>query len=177
MSPPFVVVRPSRTFSCLPVAKKPNLPHLPNDLESLGDVYYKEESSKYKIRVGVFATREEAERALIAAKGKYKGAFIVKEDGQEFQARGVATNLAPSAAGKYKVQLAAYRDSRWFDETLVSELGIIEERPKGDLTVKYLSGFDNLAEAKTALVKAKSAGFDTAYIVEETSGGALRKID
>ena len=146
-------------------------------------LHYKEEGARYKIRVGVYPSRTEAERALRDIKKKYTDAYIVAENGDSFQTRGVDSfdfpqePAAASPYGRYKVQLAAYRDTRWFDESLVSDLGVIEERPKGDFVVKYVSGFENLPEAQEALRKAKAAGFNTAFIVEELNGGNLRKIN
>lgn len=157
----------------------PNLSSF-NDLSRIGQVYFKNENSKYKIRVGVFQSRREAENALGRVRSQgYPGAFIVSEKGvSSRQGRGAGTVDRPStgSSGRYKVQLAAYRDTRWFNPDLVSDLGTIEERRRGNFTVKYVSGFNTLSEARNALNRAKSAGFNTAYIVEDING-ELRKVN
>jgi tetratricopeptide (TPR) repeat protein len=149
-----------------------------DDLRNLGSVYYKTAGATYKIRVGVFNSRSDAENALrqIKAKG-YQGAFIVQEEGSDTGVKG-APQTQPSTAGfgQYKVQLAAYRDTRWFDETRVRDLGVIEEKQRDGLTVKYIAGFTSVNEAREALRKAKAAGFDSAFIVLEENG-QLRKIN
>lgn len=142
------------------------------ELASLGNVYYAEQAGRYKIRVGVFSTREEAENALRSAKAKgYPTSFIVKEDGGPGVVDGPTTPPASaSKGGQYKVQLAAYSNPKNFDPSKVSGLGTIEERKKGKLTVKYVGGLATLADAQRVLSIAKSAGFDTAFIVVEENG-------
>lgn len=159
----------------------PNMSAFDN-LTQLGTVYSKSEGGRYKIRVGVFPTRAEAESALKSVKSKgYKGAFIVEETGGavsgDSQAKGntVKPNV-PASTGRYKVQLAAYRDVRNFDESKAGSIGTVEERKKGQLTVKYLGGYATFSEANQALSRAKSAGFPDAYVVEETASGELVKV-
>ena len=98
-------------------------------MENLGTVYPKSEKGLYKIRVGVFETRAEANQVLKSIKSKgYKGAWIVKEDGFESE-RGAPsdsefTEREPVfTSSKYTVQLAAYRDASWFDDSGVRGLG------------------------------------------------------
>lgn len=147
-------------------------------LATLGTVYYKMEDNKYKIRVGVFGTRAEAETALKSIKTKgYKEAFIVQEggtgSGRGTTSKGAVTepSTPPSNSGvKYMLQLAAYRDLRNFDDSKIANLGSIQEQKKGDFTVKYLAGFSTLADAKQTLKKVKTSGFPEAYVVEQVNG-------
>lgn len=159
----------------------PNLGSFEN-LANLGTVYYKSEDNKYKIRVGVFETRSEAEKALKTAKTKgYKGAFIVQETGggvaganSNTVAKGDTGNTnnssATTATGKYRVQLAAYRDATNFDDSKIRSLGPIEEAQKGQFTVKYIGGFSSVVDARQAMTKARAAGFKEAFVVEEVNG-------
>ena len=152
------------------------------NLESLGTVYSTPVNNIYKIRVGVFDTRQEAARVLSSAKSKgYKGAFIVEEEGRA----STGTNRPQEQfierdpvfrTSKYMVQLAAYRDVRWFDESSIRGLGVVEERKKGPWTVKYLSGFTSLSDAQQALRKARNAGFNSAFIVTDENG-ELKKVN
>lgn len=157
-----------------------------DELSNYGQLYYKKEGSSYKIRVGVYDNRMEAESALRLVKSQgYRQAFIVAEEGST-AAKGVGSGTSTgggtgatqpvSSSGRYKVQLAAYKDPRWFDATLVRDLGVVEERMKGELTVKYVGGYTTLGEAQSALRKAKSAGFTTAFIVEQDNYGNLNKV-
>ncbi|MDX1667307.1 MAG: carboxypeptidase regulatory-like domain-containing protein [Saprospiraceae bacterium] len=142
-----------------------------SDLSGMGKVYSVEEDGRYKIRVGVFPTRAEAQDALARVKRRgYSGAFIVPESGRQITSEPAVTT------GKYMIQLAAYRNPRWFSARGLESVGTITDRKKGDLTVKYLSGFSSLQEARSALDRAQTAGFDSAFIVEEV-GGQLRKVN
>ncbi len=152
-----------------------------SDLKNFGKVYYKNENSKYKIRVGVYADREEALRVLSLVKNQgYKGAFIVNEEGNSETTTDLTKKTGKTTAsgnsGKYKVQLAAYSNVKYFDDSKIQGLGTIEERKKGKLIVKYLANFDTLAEARQVLSEAKAAGFKDAYIVEDI-GGELKKVN
>ena len=105
----------------------------------------------------------------------------MKEDGFESE-RGTPsdsefTEREPVfTSSKYMVQLAAYRDASWFDDSGVRGLGSIETKLRGGWTVKYLSGFNTLFDAQQALRKAKSVGFSTAFIVTDENG-ELKKVN
>ena len=154
-----------------------------SELNNFGQIYSKDVSGTHKIRVGVFSTREEALKALSAIRTRgYQDAFLVKEEGVTV---GVSPNFQPPiptptqavfSNGLYKIQLAAYRNPNYFNPDLVAGLGIIEERMKGDLTVKYVGGIPTLSDARRALSQARAAGFSTAFIVVEDNG-ILRKVN
>lgn len=155
-----------------------------NSLSSFGQVYSKYEAGKYKIRVGVFQSKDEANRILNSVKSKgYSGAFIVAEAGTggvtikgANSASSSSTTTTPtnstatSNAGRYKVQLAAYKDPRWFNPASIQGLGDIEDRYRDGFTVKYLGSYQDIEQAKAIWQKVKAAGFSTAFVVVETNG-------
>lgn len=161
-----------------------------DNMEDVGVVYAKEVGSLYKVRVGPFATKEEAKAAQKVARDRgYKGAFVVTEEGVEMKVPNKTTpkggkEVAPAeetvdieegSLGKYKIQLAAYSNTKWFDGSSIEDLGVIEDKKRGKYTIKYLSGFDTLNGAQIALRQVKAAGFDSAYIVEDING-ELKKV-
>lgn len=174
-------------------------------LTSLGQVYSKVENGKYKIRVGVFSSRDQASQVLgkIRAQG-YKEAFIVEEEGANqslrpkggapqgynasgagYRPAGVRSDLPDGygqaaadrvATGDYMVQLAAYEDTRYFNPATVQNLGRITDRQRNDgLTVIYLSGYSTMEEAIWAWRGARSAGYNTSFVVRDTNGN-LEKV-
>lgn len=154
-------------------------------LNNFGEVYATQQGGTYKIRVGVFADRNEAVQAMNAIRSiGYADAFLVKEEGALLGSSSNAgnssgfpsNNTSVSQGGLYKVQLAAYRNPQYFDPTPIADLGTIEERMKGDLTVKFIGGIPSLQQARQALARARAAGFNTAFIVVEENG-ELRKVN
>lgn len=160
-------------------------------LNNFGEVYSTEENGKYKIRVGLYTTREEAISAMNAIRNSgYRDAFLVKEEGALMGSTDITGNQVPNSpgypsttessqpvsSGMYKVQLAAYRNPAYFDPSPIAGLGTIEERMKGDLTVKFIGGIPSLQQARQALAQARAAGFNTAFIVVEENG-QLRKVN
>ncbi|MEQ8706830.1 MAG: carboxypeptidase regulatory-like domain-containing protein [Phaeodactylibacter sp.] len=181
---------------------KPGLEQF-SKLTSIGQVYSKVENGVYKIRLGVFSTRPEADQALKAAKAEgYKEAFIVTEQGtgQSIRPKGYdapGTGFTPKgdgtpqsygqypaaqvaetrpATGDYMIQLAAYQDARWFDPATVRDLGEIRQNQREDgLTVMYLSGYATMEQAIRAWQQVRSNGYNTAYVVRDTNG-SLEKV-
>lgn len=155
-------------------------------LTSLGQVYSKYEGGKYKVRVGVFSTKAEAERVLAGVKTKgYKGAFVTAEEGTvpAAQPRGVAETTgvvsppAPaSGQGRYLVQLAAYKNPQWFNPAGLEGYGSVLDGQRDGLTIKYLAYFNDIELAKQAWQRAKSLGFTTAFVVVDIGGGEYRKV-
>lgn len=173
-----------------------------SELTNIGQVYSKVEDGKYKIRVGVYPSRNKASEALSQIKAKgYNQAFLVTEEGanlmtpkggglpqdydapagsggqpQSYDASNMG-RIGSVATGRYKVQLAAYKDTRWFDAESVQGLGRIEELRRNDgLTVKYLAGYETMEAAIRAWQATRSAGFSTAFVVRETTSGELEKV-
>lgn len=148
-----------------------------SDLEALGQVYYREEGSLYKVRLGVFDSRGQAEEALARARALgYDGSFMVEERGGRVQVTPPDEPETPesgepqSAIGDYKIQLGAYRSTSSFDDRGVSSLGVIEDFPVRNLTVKLLAGFTTEEAAKSALSKVQQMGFRDAFVVKEENG-------
>lgn len=151
------------------------------NLTDLGDVYYIDQNGTYKIRLGIYATRPDADLALRQVKTRgYPGAFIVREQGPsgggiDNSGGGGGSTPPVVGVGRFKVQLAAYSNPKWFDDSKVRNLGVIEERKKGRFTVKYIGGLGSIDEARRALSVARSAGFDTSFIVEDVNGQLVKR--
>lgn len=146
-------------------------------LASVGTVYAKQDGSRYRVRVGVFNTRQDAEKALRTVRRTHADAFIVAEEGADLSARGgVAPTLPPPAAssGTYKVQLGAFSKPELFDSRGLENFGNIEDEPRGRFTVKSLTGFNVLSEAQLALQRARDAGFKDAFILVSDRGNWVR---
>ena len=109
-----------------------------------------------------------------------KEATVVPEEGVSIGADPqppVIDNPDPpiNTQGSYKIQLAALRNTRWFNpSTTILSLGQIEDRPRGDLTIKLLSSFNTLGSAQQALSVVKQNGFATAFIVQDVNGTLQR---
>lgn len=169
------------------LGKRPDLNEYSN-LNSInaGDVYVKEARNIFRVRYGVFPDRSSANRYLAAVKAKgYRDAYIVAEEGAS-----VGNNPSPATGGdavqpppvnnnpqqgNYKIQLAALSTTRWFNpSTAILSLGSIEDRPRGNLTIKLLSSFSSLQAAQQALNVVKQNGFPTAFIVLDQNGTLQR---
>ena len=165
-------------------SKPPNMSAFSN-LSSLGDVYVVQDGGRYKARLGVFSGRSEAQNLISSVKSRgYTGAFVVQEAGAPSQQPpfnpgnnngGVVDPGQPTGGDEVKIQLAALRTTKWFDRSKVSQYGIIEEFPRGDLTIMLLSGFRNLNEARGVLSQVKQNGFSGAFLVREVNG-QLQKV-
>ncbi len=161
-------------------------------LAEMGNVYSYREGGKNKIRVGIFSSNEEANKAkrLIRAKG-YKQAFLVPQNtagltdkiigGSQIEPKtdtsaSTKEGTAPAATSNYQIRLAAYKNPRFFDETKVSDMGEVESYRNGEWTIMLLSGFETKKEADRALRQVKAKGFQSAYIVREENG-VLKKVN
>ena len=163
-------------------------------LGSYGNVYNRYEGNTTKVRVGVFATREEAKAAVASIKAKgYRDAFVTSELknglGEGIVLNGANTGTAvntsstnvssgpPSTpvAGTYKVRLASYRNPRFFNPAKVNNLGTIEKQVKAPWTIMLLTGYPNLSEAIFAKNNAIKAGFRQAHVVLD-NGYELKKV-
>jgi hypothetical protein len=185
---------PTESYSIQVAATdKPNLDRYA-DLNVYGNVYYMTLNNINKVRVGVFVDRAEADRVLKDIKSSgYKDAFVVKENTREVidkivlpedtyiaspdDATRPTTTPTPNTVQNmsgYKVQLAAYQDTRYFDASKVDDLGYIEQMKKGNLTVMFVSGFSTLEEARRAMQRAQAVGFNSAFIVTEENGEIKR---
>ena len=156
-------------------------------LERIGQLYYRGEGRLYKVRLGVFASRSEAERALAQVKNNgFSGAFIVEERGGEANVGGGEspgiedpgpTNPGDGGfvnAGGYKIQLGAFRNPGSFDPSPINHLGYIEDHLRNNLTIKLLAGFGSESEAKLALREVQQSGFPSAFVVLDDNGQLSR---
>jgi len=176
-----------------------------SDLQRLGTVYTVQEGNLYKVRVGVFTTRAEAERVLKQIKDMgYPRAYIVSETSSPspqpssttqsrssntgafgLPATPSTTTPPPSSynqqnqsgkPGRYHIQLAAYSNALNFDPSGVENLGRITQFERGGYTIFFVSSFDNLTDARNALRTAQNAGFAAAYIVEYLGNKEFRRV-
>lgn len=167
-----------------------------------GNVYGRNEGVYKKVRVGIFPTRAEALAAQTQAKSNgFKNAFIVKEEISNLRdleiyreamnapttvpavptsatmpPRTTTTARPPAETGNVKVQIASYKNMKFFNRATAAKLGKVETRKKGDFTIVLLSGFNNLQGAESARNAAIQAGYKGAYLVKET-GGVLEKVE
>lgn len=158
---------------------KPNTSRF-SDLSGLGEVYSKQEGGVYKIRLGVFSSRSEATQALSTVKSRgYREAFLVEESGVQLDGTGGGApqlTTESGSSGQYRIQLGAYSNPASFDPSKIRNLGRIEEQRKGNLTVKYLAGFNSLQAARNALPNVRAAGFSEAFILEQAGAGNWRRV-
>lgn len=169
-----------------------------SDLWRIADIYVKREDNQVKIRMGVFKTQNEVLIALERVRQNgYPQAFIVEETNGpgytnlvpvemveidkpiditkpkipvETQNTSSVETPVSSTSVRYKIQLAALRDTRFFDAKRVAHLGTIKDYQKpNNITAKVIGDFseDNV---KQMLSEIRLAGFKDAYIVKEVNG-------
>lgn len=168
------------------LASAPNLDNF-GALRSYGNVYAVFEGGKHKLRLGPFVSREEASRVLAAVKPQgYSGAFLVAESGGgtgtgAFNPPPANPNPNPfppsnpgTARGRFHIQLGAYRAASSFNSSKLSGLGVVEDFPRGDLTIKLLCCFNSATDAQLTLPRVQQAGFPTAFVVELVNGQLVR---
>ena len=157
------------------MSKNPDLNQFAK-LNPYGTVYTFFENGVYKVRVGAFQTREEAQRQLPSVKKLgYSSAFIVAEQGTGTTPTPQPQpqpqpQPGPGATGQYLIQLGAYSNPANFNGSRVSLIGPIVDRKKGTLTLKLIGGFNTLQDARNALPQARQAGFAGAFVVEDRNG-------
>lgn len=145
-----------------------------DDLKEVGSVYLTPEGDRYKLKVGVFKSKElaDAAKAKIIAKG-YKGAFIVPEQqniiGTDKKAAPKPTSYnEPDLTAKgiqYKVRIAAYKKPEFFDAKKVADIGKLEQLKDGDITIFLLGSFDTIEAAEKARQQVADKGFKDAMVV------------
>ena len=156
-----------------------------DDLNELGEVYLTPEADKFKLKVGVFKSKElaEAARAKIIAKG-YKGAFIVAEQQNVVVADNKVTPKTtnynqPVLTDKgiqYKVRVAAYKKPEYFDMKKVADIGKIEKLKIGDITIFLLGTFDTIEAADKARQLAADKGFKDAMVVIRNGNELIKAV-
>jgi hypothetical protein len=162
------------------LGKQPDLSKF-DDVRNLGRVYDVNAGSSYKVRIGVFATRAEADAAAADAKAYYPGAFVVTDNGT------VAKGTAPSGGsgynppqpnptnpnasfGRYKVQLGAFGKPENFDRNKAGQLGTVETTMRGTLTLFMIGNLNSLSEARSVQARAQIDGYPGAFVLESVNG-------
>jgi cell division protein FtsN len=162
------------------VASMSITPEMPKyaSLKAVGNVYSVLDKGAYKVRVGPFNTREEAMAKVSQVKRYgYSGAFVVAESGTPGTSPNVQSKPPvepPVQDGQIMIQLGAYSNVNYFDAAKATLIGPVVDRVKGKLTIKLITGFFSLDEARRTLPTAKQAGFKDAFIVQERNGVLLR---
>ncbi len=150
-------------------------------LSELGNLYKVRKNGMTKIRMGYFFDEYEATQKLREVKNRgFRDAFIVYEPliTSELELVNVGTSktyyegeyIPTGAQSNYKIRLASYTDPLWFDTGSVKDIGEIEQWTKGEFTIFILSGYSNIEEAESALIKAINRGYSEAHLVEDVNG-------
>jgi hypothetical protein len=147
-------------------------------LSDLGQVYSVNEGGTYKVRMGIFQTRAEAEAAKAALAGRgYPKTFIVTDSGNGVQGSqpvpesnpGQPMNPSTGTSGPYYVQLGAYTTPKFFNSAKAQQIGTLVQRQRGNLTLMLLSA-RSPAEAQQLKATALANGFAGAFLVQEVNG-------
>lgn len=150
-------------------------------LSELGNLYKVRKSGMTKIRMGYFFDEYEATQKLREVKNRgFRDAFVVYEPliTSELELVNVGTSktyydgeyIPTGTQSNYKIRLASYTDPLWFDTGSVKDIGEIEQWTKGEFTIFILSGYSNIEEAESALIKAINRGYSEAHLVEDVNG-------
>ncbi|WP_168797408.1 SPOR domain-containing protein [Neolewinella litorea] len=170
-----------------------------NNLTGLGQVYIQETDGRFKVRLGGFATREAAQAASQGARELgYAGTFVVTEATPPAAPPSVAPPpatvpappagapasvpeapvaapatpaAAPTAAAAYRVQLGAFGKPENFDRAKAGQLGTLGSEKRGELTVFFIDGLENEAQAEAVRARALEMGYPGAYILLRTESG------
>ena len=167
------------------LGKQPDLSKFSN-LSGIGRVYDVNTGGSYKVRMGVYPTRAEAEAAAARAKSMYPGAFIVSDSGTSAtgttsggstvttRPTTTTTTTRPtstgSASGRYKVQIGAYGKPQNFDRGKAQQLGTLETTNRGALTIFMIGNLYSLTEARNVQARAQALGYTGAFVLESVNG-------
>ena len=152
----------------------PNMAELSQKVGATGPVYNVFVDNKYKIRVGPYPTRAQAEQILAGLKRKgFQGAFLVTETGTSSPSipQPIPTPILPETAGRdFLIQLGAYTNPASFNPGAVASMGPIVDFRKNQFILKLLSGFRTEQEARSMLPRVQRSGFPDAFLVEVVDG-------
>lgn len=70
----------------------------------------------------------------------------------------------------YKIRLATYKNTKYFDPSKIEQYGVIEKVIRGEYTIMVLSKFATENEARSLLPSIKAAGFKTAHVLKVVDG-------
>lgn len=107
---------------------------------------------------------------LVTPSSSYSDSSYNNNSGSSTRSSSSSVTSAPSGNSKYKVRLATYDDPMWFDTSVVSDIGKIEQWTKGEWTIFVMSGFSNFDEANQAKIKSINRGFPEAEVVIDNNG-------
>lgn len=156
------------------LSKAPDMSRFGN-LSDLGQVYSVNEGNTYKIRLGIYQTRAEANAAKAALAGRgYPSTFVVTDNGSGGSQPAPPAQPATNSGGPYYVQLGAYSTPRYFNMSKAQQLGTVVQRQRGNLTLMLLSA-PSVAEAQRLKASALANGFQGAFVVQDVQG-TLRKL-
>jgi cell division septation protein DedD len=162
------------------LSQAPDLSRFAN-ISSLGNVYTVSQNNAYKVRIGVYATRAEAERVAAQVKNSgYSGAFIVTEAGGGGAPTAPPPTTPPTTQpstgyAPYKVQIGAFRNPAGFDTSRASSLGIVEQVRRDDgITLILIGGLRTEQEARNVQAQARAAGYAGAFAVMEQNGRLVK---
>ncbi len=167
------------------LGKQPDLGKFEN-VSDLGRVYDVNTGGAFKVRIGVFPTRAEADAAAAEAKADYPGAFVVADSGTS--AKGTTstggvpptvnnpqpTNPGTPSFGRYKVQLGAFGKPENFDRAKAGQLGSLETAMRGTLTLFMIGNLNSLTEARNVQARAKAGGYAGAFVLETVNGELVK---
>lgn len=168
-------------------------------LDGLGNVYTKMENGLNKVRLGVWASHDNADAAKTEAiKRGYQDATIVTEKTADASLQnflldgGVAaakqrtgaepapvapvvystpTTVKPAEPKPYFIRLAALSNPDNFDPRPYQALGTIEKRPmENGMTMVLLGGYPTLETATSAQNQLRDKGYLEPYVVKDEKG-------
>lgn len=136
---------------------------------TLGQVYATEQNGSYKVKVGTFATRDEA---LVAARQLgtlgYTGSFVMQETNTS-TVPSTGSVFSSAIQAPYRIQLGAFSKPENFDRAAAEKLGPLSSVPRGELTVFYITAPDR-STAETIHKRATDGGYPGAYILQLVDG-------
>lgn len=166
--------------------------------ESIGPVFIQQEEGLYKVRIGPYATQQEAKQALLKVKERGKAdAFIVVQQGREenqgIQRKAADAAQAPTSVpmrektqvaapapkmtaslsseeGIYKVRLASYLKPGGFNTRAIEEYGTFETYRQGEWTIMLIGGLKSRADAERVRTAVVAKGFRDARVVIDRDG-------
>ncbi len=149
-----------------------------DDLASFGQVHLMAKDDFYRIRVGRYYNRKDAELDLARIReiAGYETAFLSYSIPVASGADAVVTKPTRAEAAKESeehvpmVRLASYLNPEFFKSEMVAELGEVHMMKKDEWTVAVLRGFSTKEDAQAACEQAKTAGFRSAHLVEFING-------
>lgn len=172
-----------------------NLGNYNAKLGKYGEIFIYEEKGRKKVRLGLYATKSEALAMQKKARALgYNGAFtVMQENGIQVPQANESTYIEdrtsamnPGSGGYtppplgtgtainglndlsgYVIQIGAFKNAASFNRENVLDIGVLDSFQKGNLTVFVLKGYDTREQADSALRKAKSRGFKTAFLVNK----------